>query len=400
MTETITSIQTIPNIGEIQKIIGSAPATLEANIKSKINAIKAADELILLHTNFGMTEKLNADMAIYTDKAKKTITALNEKRKPFTQMMTELSKQFTGCETSIKGKVDELQKLRDDYVAMLMRQKQEAERIAAQKLAREKEVVDVRAKIKTAISVAFYNMITAKKTKVNEIFDAVTLNTYEATQQMLSTRISLFSPAQLAALNIVLPATTLPAADVLNLKQEVLEDDALRLHYASEYQSAMTVFQKDTIDRLPSKRQQLEEMAKATEKQKAKLLEDEAKRKKEVADQLIKEQEAANARMEVTVATQAAAEASQAVFGAMFSSGNNGEAPRVKETTEIIVKEVSGYALIFQFWLENEGKGLEVDKIEKKTIGQMKKYCEDYATKTGEVIVSNLIEYKDKYKAK
>jgi len=396
--ETNTTLQTIPNIQEIQKIIGDAPATLTANINSKDKAVKAADDLITAHTTTGMTSMLDARMAEYTDKAKKTITAINEKRKPFTQVMDELKKQFTGCETTIKAKVDEVQKIRDDYATKLMKEKQEQDRIAAAKLAKEKEVIAVKQSIKTALGTAFYEYITTKKKKVNELFDALTLERFEEDSQKFSTPVSMFTPKHLQKLQITVSSSILQVEEINTLILEVAQDNALYVHYANEYRNIMTVFQKETVDKLPSKKQQLEDLAKADEEEKKKLLEQESKRKEEETATLQKEQEEASKTVEVNAATQAAAENTQASIGALF--GTTITEPRVKSGTEIIVKNKAGYALIFQFWFEQEGKNLDNEKIEKKTIGQMKKFCEEYAVKTGELIDSVLIEYNDVYKAK
>ncbi|MFA5849974.1 MAG: hypothetical protein WC833_08825 [Bacteroidales bacterium] len=398
-TNTNTALQTLPNITEIQKIIGDAPATLTANISSKEKAVKAADDLITAHTTTGMTPALDAQMAEYTDKAKKTITAINEKRKPFTQMMDELKKQFTGCETTIKAKVDEVQKLRDDYATKLMKEKQEQDRIAAEKLAREKEVIAVRQAIKTALGTAFYEFITSKKKKVNELFDTLTLEKFEVDSQKFSAPVSMFTPRHLQELRISVSSTILKVEEINALILEVAQDDALYVHYANEYRNIMTVFQKETVDKLPSKKQQLEDLAKADEEEKAKLLEQENKRKEEATAALQKEQDEASKTVEINAATQAAGETTQASMGALFSAAAT-EAPKVKTGTEIIVKNKVGYSLIFQFWFEHEGKDLDPEKIEKKTIGQMKKFCEDHAVKTGELIDSVLIEYNDVYKAK
>lgn len=397
---TSTAVQTIPNITEIQKIIGSAPATLAANISSKDKAIKAAEDLILAHTTFGMSPELDGRIAIYNDKAKKTISAINEKRKPFTQMVTALAKQFTGCESDIKAKVDELQKLRDDYATKLMVERKEKERLAALQLAKDQEIVEVKKAVKTAISNAFYAYLTAKKTKVNELFDKLTLETFEAKKPIFPSPVSLFNPADLKALVLDIPKNTLTKEESAEIVKTILEDDATHIHYATEYRTSMQVFQKETVDKLPSKKLQLEELSKASEEEAKKLLEEQLKRSEDATKELQKEQEAASKTAAIEVATVAAGESSMATFGNFFGALSGPTAPRVKESTEIIIKNISGYAQIFQFWLSNEGSKLTTEQIEKKTIGQMKLFCENFAVKTGELITSEFIEYKDKYKAK
>lgn len=397
--ETTTAVQTMPDFEQIQGIIGSAPATLKANITSKDNAIKAANDLILAHTTTGMTPELDGRIAIYTDKAKKTITTINEKRKPFTQMVTALTKQFTGCEADIKAKVDELQKLRDDYVTKLMNDKKEADRQAAIKLAKEKEQLEVKQAVKTALSNAFYALIAAKKTKVNELFDKLTLETFEEKKHIFSTPISTFNPIDLRNLVLTIPANTLTKEETEAITKAVLEDDATHIQYATEYRNSMSVFQKETIDKLPTKKLQLEELSKASEEEAKKLLEAQQKRAEEAAKELIKEQETASKVAEIAAVAEAAGQSAMASFGASFSGGSSATL-QVKESTQITVKHNSGYAQIFQFWLLNEGGNLTTEQIEKKTIGQMKKFCEDFATKHGEYITSEFLEYTDKYKAK
>jgi len=51
-------------------------------------------------------------------------------------------------------------------------------------------------------------------------------------------------------------------------------------------------------------------------------------------------------------------------------------------------------------WFEKEGKSMAQDKINKVTFDRMRKFCEAHALKTGEMIVSPMVEYKPIYKAK
>lgn len=398
-TNQTTAVQVLPNIKEIQKIIGDAPATLEANITSRQRAIAAAEELIKAHSNVGMTPQLDNSMAAFIEKGKKTVKAINEKRKPFTQMMDELKKKFTECESDIKAKVDELQKLRDDYATELMKKKQEEERIAAAKVAKEKERIALIQQIKNDLATAFYAFVATKKEGALNFFNKITLENFEQSSTTLETSPLTFTPAQLKDLKISTPKVEFHSQQELaNILLSVVEDDALHVHYSSEYSAAMSVYKKDLIDRLPSKKKELEAIAAANEEDKKRL-----ELEKEKREQEEKEKTAAAAEKQTQEAlANNNAEAAQAGAVASMSGlfGSVTSTLAVKESVEISIKNNAAYALLFQYWFERKGKDMDQDSIEKVTIGRIKKFCEDYIKDTGEVIESPFIEIIEKYKAK
>jgi len=79
---------------------------------------------------------------------------------------------------------------------------------------------------------------------------------------------------------------------------------------------------------------------------------------------------------------------------AMFEAETSDE-KATRTGYDMIVKHPSAYAYIFQFWFDKEGKNLAIDEIEKKSLKQMKTFCEKYAHKNDETIQSPYIEYKE-----
>lgn len=389
----------MPDIQAIQRIIGDAPATLQANMLSRDNAVRVANELTNAHTTSGMSAQLDVQMASFVEKGRKTITAINDKRKPFTQMMDELKKQFTGCESDIKNKVDEVQKLRDNHAAELMRKKQEEERIAQQKLEREKEEIRIDAEVKKEIGTAFYQFIADVKKAAQERFNRITLDNFKTEETVFSAPVSTYTPARFAKLRINLPQSTMLTKEEITLiASRIFSDESLYIHYCKEYGSTMSVFQKSLEDLLPSKKKELQDLEAADEAKRKEMEEAARKREEEAAAQIAAEAEQQSKAVADNVSAESAASMVNASMNSLFTPVT--EAPKVKEGTEIIVRNKAGYALIFQFWFEKEGKTLDGEKIERKTIAQMKKFCEDYTIKTGEAIESPFIEYKDTYKAK
>ena len=60
----------------------------------------------------------------------------------------------------------------------------------------------------------------------------------------------------------------------------------------------------------------------------------------------------------------------------------------------------SAYLQIFQVWFEGEGLTLEMDQLERKTLSQMKAYCERVALHDGVRIQCRIIRYKEEIKAR
>ena len=133
-----------------------------------------------------------------------------------------------------------------------------------------------------------------------------------------------------------------------------------------EYNEKITEKIRYYLDRVDSKKQELLEIAQANAAEKERLAKEAEERAK---------REAEEKRQELLNFTQ-------------------------KQQTSIEVSNPAGYGQIFMFWFEREGKNLPNEKIEKKSIAQMKKFCEDIANKDGEIITSNFITYKEVVTAK
>ncbi|OJV17932.1 MAG: hypothetical protein BGO30_08290 [Bacteroidetes bacterium 41-46] len=400
-TQPGTALQTVPNIQEIQIIIGDAPATLIANTASRDNACKAGEELIIASKNVGMSPDLDNKMSSFIEKAKKTLKAINEKRRPFTQMMDELKKRFTECENDIKTKVDEVQKVRDSYAAELMKKRQEEERRLAIAAAKEKERISIVQKIKDEVAQAFYNYVVDKKNGALNYFNSITLEDFEAKSRNLEGSSLSFTPAQLSSLSINVKGENLDQEEVNEIAKSILTNDALHIHYANEYRSVMSVFKKDLVDKLPSKKQQLEELKAAAdnEAERERILAEEKKRQAEEAEKISEEAKVSVDSAKAQTAAEAAESEASTSLNSLFATAGT-PVPAVKESVQIVVKSKAAYALLFQYWFERKGKDMDEESIENMTLKRIKTFCENYIKETGEIIESSLIEIKEVYKAK
>ena len=78
---------------------------------------------------------------------------------------------------------------------------------------------------------------------------------------------------------------------------------------------------------------------------------------------------------------------------------NDAVSPETRDGFKIELLNKTAIAEIFTFWFQREGLTLTLPELEKKTIAQMKAFCEKVAHKSGDMIVSENVKYEPVYKA-
>jgi hypothetical protein len=444
-------------VEEFKALLATAPAILEQNRSSEFNAVKKGNELIELAKN-GMTDELDTLIADFVEKGTKTITGVNNKRSPITQSLTMIAKEFTSIEANIKKVVDECKDYRNEYATKKMKERQEAERLAAIKLAKEQEAIELEKNYKIAFGNAYSDYVLKfKQTKLNW-FDSLTLETIDAAFVAIGNFDNNLSDGTFM-FDVAVPELRFHTASEYN---DIVPTMQLCYQYLNSFKSDMQGFKKELLDMIPSKKTQLEELEKARleelrlkaeeaerqrilneqmeaarkaaeqadEANKARLQEEarqaklkadaekaindaaEAKRKAE-ADKIAEEERQRKEQADIQLKTEAlqaqlkaeadaSVQASGQTAAAFVDTQANlfDSAPKVKEGYEIKILNPAAYLQIAQFWYENEGRDLPMDKIESMTIGRMKAFAEKWAIKTGDMIVSKLIVYEPVYKAK
>ena len=396
---TSTALETI-NIEKIQGIIAKAPMVLEQNRESRENAIKAYENLKQLAESNGMSDNLEVQLARYVKKSRDTVKVLNERRKPFTQMVDALKKEFTGIENDLKAAGDDLQKYRDSYAAEKMAEQRERERQAALKMAAEKEKIRVKTEMESKLSENYLNYVSDVKNKMYNMLENATLETIEQVKDKIYKLKPDFSPEKYNSIEpkVAADSTLIGKQEYDNILTDVMDDVTFETIKA-DFSKSILAYRKELLDKIPSKMEELKEIAKANQAEREQMESEAKKRREDEQERIRQEAEAEKRRKSEDANAKAAGELLEAT-AANQAEIDFEDSPRVKENVEIIVKRTAGYALIFQFWFEKEGKSLPAEKIERKTVKQMKSFCESYTLKTGEIINSPFIEYKDVYKAR
>ena len=179
MTEEIVKVE------EFKQLISSAPAVLQENRNSHDKAVIRANELCDM-AKVKMDDVMDEQLSEFIRKAKLTITSMKEKRSPFTQIMTAIAKEFTSLENEIPASIALCQKLRDDYATKKVQERQELERQAALRLAKESEAIDIAKNYRIMYSSEYTNFVLKFKTGKADWFNALNLETIKSAAKEIS----------------------------------------------------------------------------------------------------------------------------------------------------------------------------------------------------------------------
>lgn len=445
--------QDLLEVEKLQVIVATAPEILQSNITSKTKCIEAGQKLVDMSKE-NMNDFYDEQLATFLVKAKKTVDSMNERRKPFTQIITAVSKQFTTLESELKPIMDEVQSMRNAYATVKMNLKIETDKAAQRQLDKEKEIIEIRQLCDVFRGKFFSDCITATRVSIADYFNGLTLETIDEATITLSTTSTNFDSRYNLPTEIILeePCMRLTSLDDYNkIVKDILDVNYMPKKY--EYTREINSTIKEYSDKLSSKYAELlaiqkaeleekqrkeaqlkaeqeekarqEQILKANAEEKAKLeaeqrvaniekarlaeiqrLADEEKQRLAdiVTKRLDDEKKALEAQQlarEQKAQEEASIAASASTAGAMVdASVMTSETPNVKEGYSIQLKSTAGYLLLVQFWFEKEGKTLPIDKFEKMTFERIKRFCEAYAIKNDKTIESPLLSYEPVYKAK
>nr|DAJ08475.1 MAG TPA: hypothetical protein [Caudoviricetes sp.] len=375
-------------------ILNSAPEILMQNQTSKSKATEAYLTIENLITDNGMSDFYDNELAKFVEKGKKTITSMNDRRKPVTQMIDLIKKEFTSLESDLKSTVDKAQSQRNAYATEKMKIKQEEDRQAALRLAKEKEIIEYRKSCEIAVSSYFTECASKIKSQFLNDFNSLTLENID--KAGFESTSSNFDTYFYKGINLTFPDNSLLDKDTLDsIRSEFIDADysAQKAQFKAEIQSQL----RELVDKIPSKKAELQTLALADAAETERLLKEKEAREKDEADRIAKEAENKRKEAETAASVKAAGEQAAVLVDAQVGLF---EAPKVVESYEIKLTNIAGYLMLIQFWFEKEGKSLPQDKFEKFTFARAKAFCENYAKKNDEFIKNPTIIYEPKYKAK
>lgn len=382
----------------IATITQAGPESYRTNSISCQRCTDAGQMLLDEAIRSGMNDDLDRRIAAYIEKARKTLRVMNERRAPVTKLFDQVRSEFTALENAIDpakgGTVPyQLAQQRNAYAA---RKHEEAERrrraeLAAQELARGRE--SYRADVAQALRNAFNATVNDAVGKFVYLNKNVTLKNFQSVVDTLSAYPASL-PADWDPAVAVRKPVNLPDDEALRIRQEIVS--SLLPEFDERYVYEVDEVRRGILEQLPSKRAELEEIARADAAEAERRQAEIAARDAAEAARLEQERR----RAEDDARRRAELDKANAEVGGLFSAAKAEQAyaPKTKVSKKIRVSDQSGFLAILALWWKHEGASLSVEELSKIFKKQIS-FCEKIATKDGIFAESPALEYVDDVKA-
>lgn len=401
INNSIEVFKTAPAVLSTHQARASKALVVAKNIIQQWNDAYALTDTEQRRAALEVVDKRSNDFLANCSKAS---TDMQESRKAITQLMDELKKMYTAEENKIDPKKGELpssiQTNRNKYAKELHEEQEQQRKLAEAKAAKSKEAVEIEAYLNNAITQCLLNYLAERKRAINNSFNLITLENFEEKSSGLKAMSMAFPVMKLGEiLKYTRPYMIRHTdADYLVIEGSVREKYDFDAFY-SDYATQMGELKQILIDRLPSKKQELEAMAAASENDRIRLENEKANREAAEKRRLEEEAEANRKRADEAAEMAKAAGTAQVLFDQVSDSTILTPAPETRSGYEITVTHPPGWVEIFQFWFSREGCKMSPEDMGKKSLNQMKTYVEGCAKRNEEKIESKFLRYETSIKA-
>lgn len=386
----------------IQSIVSAAPQSYSDNKLSCERCISAGQSILnTITASGGMTDELDKEAALFIEKARKTVKKMNEKRSPVTKLFDDIRREFTVIENAIDPtKADtipyKLQQYRNQYAAKKRaeeekRRQEEYKRQQAEQ-ARVKLRQDIEGDFKTQFQTYLnqsINWLTAKDS-------SVTLENYNTVYSEVKNFSASLPADWLQNLHTLIRIPGNVSVDELR-QIETDTKERLGKQFTEQYTAEIQDNKDFILDRLPSKKANLERIAQADTADAARAKAEMEERQRKEAQ----EREAERKRREEEEKQKAEMTRQQAEMSGLFAeqASMQNYQPKVKVTQKIELLNPEGIMPILSMWWSKEGCTLSVEELSKLFKKQIT-FCEKLANKDSVYIENESVQYIDDVKAK
>lgn len=382
----------------IATIVKAGPQSYQANTLSCQRCAEAGQQLLDEIERNGMSDELDKRLAAYIEKTRKTVKAMNERRSPVTKLFDQVRSEFTILENTIDPTKKDtvpfrIAQYRNAYAA---RKREEEERrrqaeLAAQEAVRAKE--SCRAAVEEDYRRSFNNLVTGSINELTKLNTGVTLENYTAVFDTVTGYQSSLSANWYPPSAVRLPYNVSPE-ETKAIRDEVFRK--LRPSFEEQFAFEVDEYRREILEKLPSKKVELERMAEADAAEAARLKAEMAKREAEEAARKEQERQKAEAEAKQKAELDKANAEMSGLFG--VAKAEQIHTPKSKVTKKIKVIDPSAFLGIVSMWWQREGCTLSVDELSKIFKKQLT-FCEKLATKEDIFVEAAGLEYYDDVKA-
>ena len=386
-------------------IAQSAPIAYAENKLSHDRCIQFGQQLLDRVKSEGMSDDLDREIATFIERAKKTLRKMNGKRSAITQIFDNVRSAYTRIENAVdpakKGTVAaQLQEVRNKYAAAKREQYEAEQRRRQMEQAKAMARSNYMAEVEEDLLRQFNALVASSLNGLVELDRSLTADNYaEVSERLKATSAAL--PAEWYT--SLRPQVMLPSVLSPEEARALATEAKQKFHqrFTEQYEFEISTNRDDILDRLPSKRRELERIAKAEgEKEAARIKAQMEERERREAEQ--RERERAERLAKEKAAAELAAQKRQ--IEGMYSAAATQACPTQPGTTvkkRISVLNPEGFMQVVGMWWAQHGCTLSVAELEKEFRKQLN-FCNRLANdKEHPVFIqSEHIEYVDDVKAK
>ena len=345
-----------------------------------------------------MSDELDKRLAAYIEKTRKTVKAMNERRSPVTKLFDQVRSEFTVLENTIDPTKKDtvpfrIAQYRNAYAA---KKREEEERcrqaeLAAQEAIKAKE--SYRAAVEEDYRRVFNTLVTTSINELTKLNTDVTLDNYTAIFDTVTGYQSKL-PAEWCPLSGVRLPYNISLEEGKAIRKEVF--GKLLPSFEEQFVFEVDEYRREILDKLPSKKIELERMAEADAAEAARLKAEMAQREAEEAARKEQERQKAEAEAQQKAELDKANAEMSGLFG--VAKAEQVYTPKSKVSKKIKVNDPGAFLNIVSMWWQREGCTLSVDDLSKIFKKQLT-FCEKLATKEDIFVEAAGLEYYDDVKA-
>lgn len=393
----------IANVTQLQDIAQNGAKILEVNSSRAEKAVSVGKDILRsIEEAGGMTPELDERANKFLVNCRSAKNEMETQRKPITSFFDTIRKLYTEAESKVDvSKSDsipsKIQIKRNEYVAKLKREEEARKAEQQRKIDHDNELIEIKAEIEKQLSAYTQLHILERKQKLQDGFNSITLENFKEKSDKLKSLIPVYKLEHLQAFSPTIYPKYCTADEVQQVRIDFMKSQDFNL-IAAVIQGELLNFKKELTDKLPSLKNQLEELAKADEESRARMAKEKEDRERKEKEDLKRKADEAAKKKEEEIEMQKTSAQTEAMMDNLTLS-NDGNAPETRSGYSIVILHPGAAMEIMNFWFQKEGMNMSIPDIEKKSIGQMKTFCQNYAHKHGEMIQSKFLKYEPVYKA-
>ncbi|MBQ1559147.1 MAG: hypothetical protein IIZ69_13835 [Pseudomonas sp.] len=351
-----------------------------------------------------MTDELDQQAAKYIEAARKTVAKMNDKRSPLTKLFDQIRSEFTRLEGEIDpsktGTVpNQLQQLRNRFAAQKREEEERRRREEMMRQQIEQAVTQFRTDLENDWRYQLGTHIQQQCNDMSRLLASVTLDNYIIVEEQFKKWDMTFPKF---TVNVTKPFLV-PEPEHNAIMTDVW--NTLKPGFTQQYAEELAKYRDSCLDRLPSKKQELERAAQASAEEAERIRREmEERDRAEAARQEAERKEAERKQREA-----AELKKQQTEMGSLFDQQAvaattpvvEGCKPKTSVKQKLVPLAPEAFTEIFAMWWSGEGCKMTVEELTKVFKKQIT-YCEKLAnSKTNPVqIKSELISYEDDVRAK